>query len=120
MLAVSMAVEEAVVGLRRRERDVERPCVRVEMCMRAGARRGGYALHVMVVLMLFMASWREAHVFRWADHNRLVGVCDNMGVFGRDSRGMRVRLRRGCVGEGESQSNNKVRVPETAISCARG
>ena len=67
---------------------------------------------IMVVLMLFMASWREAHVFRWTDHNRLVGICDNMGVLGRESRGIGVRLRRGYVGEGERQSN-KVRVPET-------
>ena len=43
-----------------------------------GARRRGYALHVMVVL--FMASWWEAHVFRWTGHNRLVNVCDNMEV----------------------------------------
>ena len=105
MRAVSMAVEEAVAGLRRRERGVEKPCVRVEVFMCAGAGRRGYALHViMVVLMLFMASWREAHVFRWADHNRLVGVCDNMGVFGRDSRGMGVSRAEGecLVREGDS------------------
>ena len=35
MLAVSMAVEEAVARLRRRERDVERPCVRMGLWMRA-------------------------------------------------------------------------------------
>jgi hypothetical protein len=34
MLAVSMAAGEAVAGLRRRERDVERPCARVVVCMR--------------------------------------------------------------------------------------
>lgn len=33
-LAVSMAEVEAGARLRRRERDVERPCVRVERCMR--------------------------------------------------------------------------------------
>lgn len=81
MLAVLRVVGEVVMRLHRRERDVERPCVLVETCMRAGARRRGYALHVMVVLMLFMASWREAHVFCWTDHNRLVSVCDSMGVF---------------------------------------
>jgi hypothetical protein len=32
------------------------------------------------MLGMFMASWWEAHVFRWTGHNRLVGVRDNMGV----------------------------------------
>jgi hypothetical protein len=41
-----------------------------------GASRRGYALHVM--LMVFMASWWEAHVFRWTGHNRSVGVRDSM------------------------------------------
>lgn len=47
------------------------------VCAR-GARRRGYALHVMVVL--FMASWWEAHVFRLTGHSRWVDVRDNMRV----------------------------------------
>lgn len=78
MLAGSMRVEEAVARLRRRVRDVGRPCVQVGGWVYArGARRRGYALHVMVVVV-FMASWWEAHVFCWTGHNRLVGVCNNI------------------------------------------
>ena len=46
MLAVSMAVGEAVARLHRRVRDVEKPCVRVEKCVRAaqGEEAMRYAL----------------------------------------------------------------------------
>jgi hypothetical protein len=43
-----------------------------------GAREVGYALCVVVVL--FMASWQEAHVSCWTGHNRSVNVCDGMRV----------------------------------------
>lgn len=73
MRAVLMAAVGVAARLGRRVPGVERPCGRVEVYVCAAR---GYSLCVVVVLNV--ASWREAHFSGRTGHNRLVNLCDNM------------------------------------------
>jgi hypothetical protein len=80
-----MVEEEAASCLGRQALGGERPCVRYgRAAHEVEAMRFG--LYVVMLLLLMAASWQEAHVSGRTDHNRLVGVCDNMDSPKRQSR----------------------------------
>lgn len=98
-----------------------------------GARGGGCelcAVVVVVVVVLMAASWQEAHVFGWTDHNRVVDVRDNMGSLerkrveglacGSDSSGGLKERGGGALGWPRASTASGRRVKAPLLACCKG